>query len=432
MFSDCEALTATPAHVLAVDCLEAGIEAARPEAALQRHCSVDDETLRVRETAYDLSTFDRILVVGGGKAADSLAAELEDLLGDRIDDGVVVTHEQTADPARVTVHEGEHPTPASGSVAGTRAVLDAAAAADERTLVLAAITGGGSALLCAPPAGLSVEDLQTVTDGLLRAGAPIDDINTVRRACSDIKGGGLAAAAGPATVVGLLVSDVVGDDPAVIASGPTVPAPTEPEEALAVLSAHGVEVPAVESWLRDAPAEPQPDVTVENHVIASGRDAIDAARSVAEQAGFEARLLSTRIEGEASDAGRFHAAIAAEIADSGAPVEPPAVLLSGGETTVTVTGDGTGGPNLECVLAAAEELPERAVFAAVDTDGSDGSTDAAGGMVDAETVTESAVAAAALADNDSYAFLEQRGALLRSGPTGTNVNDLRVLVVSEQ
>lgn len=206
--------------------------------------------------------------------------------------------------------------------------------------------------------GLSVDDLQAVTDGLLDAGASIDEINTVRRACSAIKGGGLAAAAAPATVVGVLVSDVVGDDPSVIASGPTVPTGIDPDAALAVLDRYDLDVAAVRERLAElAPSEPA-DVDVENHIIASGRDAIDAARDVAEARGYEPCVLSTRIEGEAAAAGRIHAAIGAEAADSGDPVEPPAIILSGGETIVRVTGDGVGGPNGEFVLAAASGLPK--------------------------------------------------------------------------
>ena len=431
MFADRDALAASPAHELALDCLAAGVEAGHPARAVDRHCSVDGDALRIRDAEYDLSAFDEVVVLGGGKAADGLAAALEELLGDRLSGGVVVTHERTADPGGVTVREGEHPAPGEGSVAGASAVLERAAAADERTLVLVAITGGGSALLCAPAEGLSVEDLRAVTRELLEAGAAVDEVNAVRRACSRVKGGGLAAAAAPAAVVGLLVSDVVDDDPAVIASGPTVPAATDPEAALAVLERYEVGLPAVRTWLRDASPSSAPDVAVDNHVVASGRDAVDAARDIAAESGYEPCVLATRLEGEASEAGRFHAAVAREVAESGDPVEPPAVLLSGGETTVSVVGDGAGGPNLEFALAGATALPDAAILGAVDTDGSDGSTDAAGALVDAATVGDADADAArrALRKNDSHPFLDDRGALLRTGATGTNVDDLRVVVV---
>ena len=417
-----------PAVDVAVDCLAAGIEAARPARAVERHCGLEGETLRIRDAEYDLSRFESVRILGGGKAADGLAAALERLLGGV--DGAVVTDERTADPDAVTVHEGEHPTPGEGSVDRTAAVLERAEAASKETLVLAAITGGGSALLCAPAAGLAAADLATVTEGLLAAGAPIGAVNTVRRACSEIKGGGLAAAAAPAAVVGVLVSDVVGDDPAVVASGPTVPQATDPAAALSVLDEYGVEALAVREWLADASPEPAPDIDADVHVVASGRDAVEAAREVAADRGYTPCPLSTRIEGEAGEAGRFHAAVAGEVAASGSPVEPPAVLLSGGETTVTVDGNGVGGPNLEFVAGAGIDLPASAVVGAVDTDGSDGGTDAAGAACG--PIEDAAAARAALSNDDSLPFLEDRGALLRSGPTSTNINDLRVVVVGKR
>jgi glycerate 2-kinase len=428
VFRDCDRLAVTPAHELALDCLAAGIEAAHPARAVERHCSIEDEILQIRGVEYDLSTYDSIQILGGGKAADELAAALEILLDDRVT-GVVVTDERTASLEHVTVREGEHPSPGGGSMKGASAVLDAAATADERTLVIAVIAGGGSALLCAPAGELSVEDIQAVTNELLSAGASIEEINTVRRACSRIKGGGLVAAATPATVVGVLVSDVVGDDLSVIASGPTVPTASDPAAALDVLDRYNLEVPSVREWLGATDPTAPPTTDVDNHVIASGRDAIDAAEQVAIGRGYATCVLSTRIEGEAAAAGRFHAAIATEMAASGDPIDPPVVVFSGGETTVRVTGDGTGGPNQEFALAAASELPASAVLAAVDTDGSDGSTDAAGALVDGRMIEDSTTARAALDDNDSYGFFDRRGLLLRTGATGTNVNDLRVLVV---
>ncbi len=429
MFEDYNRLAATPAHELALECLAAGIEAAQPERAVERHCALEGDVLRIEDAEYDLSRYDSVRVLGGGKAADDLAAAFETLLGDRVSGGVVVTNERTAETERVTVRLGEHPTPGEGSVSGATAVLDAAADADEKTLVIAAIAGGASAILCAPMEALSVEDIRDVTDGLLSAGASIDEINVVRRACSKIKGGGLAAAAAPATVVGVIVSDVVGDDLTVIASGPTVPTKTEPAAALDVLDRYELSVPAVREWLERAePAEPSA-VDVDNHVIVSGRDAIDAAREKAIDRDYGTCVLSTRIEGESAASGRFHAAIGTESAASGDPVAPAAVILSGGETTVRVIGDGVGGPNQEFALAAASELPPSAVLGAVDTDGGDGSTDAAGALVDAGTVDDPDAARDALADNDSYNFLDSKGLLLRTGATGTNVNDLRVLVV---
>ncbi|PSP77417.1 glycerate kinase [Halobacteriales archaeon QS_4_69_225] len=427
MFADRSAHATSPARELALDCLTAGIEAARPERAVERQCAVRNGTFRVRGADYDLSAYEKMLVVGGGKAADGLAAALADRLDP--DGGVVVTGARTADPDGVAVRLGEHPTPGEGSVAGAEAVLAAAEAAGEETLVVAAITGGGSALLCAPAGGLAADDLAAVTADLLAAGAPVEAVNRVRRACSSLKGGGLAAAAAPATIVGIVVSDVVGDDPGVVASGPTVPRPVDPEAALAVLDRYDVRAAAVREHLEAATPEPAPAVDAATHVVAGAADAIEAAAAVAADRGYEPCRLSTRIEGEASEAGRLHAAVAAEVAAAGHPVEPPAVLLSGGETTVTVDGDGAGGPNQEFAVGAGLALPSEAAVAAVDTDGRDGSTDAAGALVGGFDDATAQAVRAALAENDCHGFLEERDALLRSGPTGTNVNDLRVVVV---
>ncbi len=441
MFEGRAAAASSPARELALDCLAAGIEAARPARAVRRHCSLVDGTLRIRDAEYDISAYDEAIVVGGGKGADDLAAGLVELLADPgsavdVVSGVVVTDARTADPEGVTVRLGDHPTPGDGSVAGAEAVLERATAADAGTLVLAPITGGGSALLCAPAGDLAAADLATVTAGLLAAGAPVGEVNVVRRACSRIKGGGLAAVAAPATVVGLIISDVVGDDPGVVASGPTVPRAVDPDAAKEVLDRYGVDSPAVRAFLEAATPRPAPDVAVDTHVIAAASDAVEAAARTAADRGFEPCVLSTRLEGEASEVGRFHGTVAAEVAADGRPIEPPAVLLSAGETTVTVGGDGEGGPNMEFVVGCALELPDAAVVAAVDTDGRDGGTEAAGAMLapidDAEGATGTAAAAAArraLADDDTLSYLAGRDALLETGSTGTNVNDLRTVVV---
>jgi len=454
-FEDRERHARSPAHELALDCLAAGIEAARPERAIARHLSVsggdgandadgaDGGTLHVRGETYDLDDYDRVLVLGGGKAAAGLVRALGDLLGDRIDGGAVVL-DAPADLDRVEVHVGGHPVPDEGSVAGARRLLELARGADERTLVLATVTGGGSALLAAPVEGVSLADLRSVTESLLASGASIDELNAVRKHCSAIKGGGLARAADGATVVGLLVSDVVGDDPAVVASGPTAPDPSTFAEARAVLDRYGIDPPdsireridrgvAGEAEETAGPDDPVFE-RVSNHVLVGGHTAIEAAREVAEERDYRTRLLSARLRGEAATAGLTHVAVAEEALDTGEPVEPPGVVLSGGETTVTLGDDpGEGGPSQELALRAAIELPEGAVLASVDTDGRDGATDAAGALVDASTVeSEDADAARrALARHDAGPFLESRGALLRSGRTGTNVNDLRVLVVRE-
>ena len=450
MIRNRESLATTPARELALDCVEAGVRAADPARATRDAVTLDGDALVVRDAEYDLAAFDRVLVVGGGKAAAGVVSELATVLGDRLDGGLVVVPED--DPAAggevgpVEVAAGGHPVPTEAGAAATDRLLELAADADERTLVLAVITGGGSALLAAPAADLTVDDLRRVTRDLLDAGADIESLNAVRKHCSRIKGGGLARAAAPAAIVGLAVSDVVGDDLGVVASGPTAPDESTYADALAVLDRFGVDAPAVRRHLEsgdastagDPPETPKPDdrafARVSTHVVASNRTAVDGAAEAARERGFEPCVLSTRVRGEARESAVTHVAIAEEVVAAGDPVPPPAVLLSGGETTVTVRGDGTGGPNLEFALAAALELGCDAAVASVDTDGRDGSTDAAGAVVDEGTLADRnsvGEARAALDENDALSTLDAVGATLRTGPTGTNVNDLRVLVVDD-
>ncbi|MEA5386258.1 glycerate kinase [Haloarculaceae archaeon H-GB11] len=435
---DRNALATSDAHATALACVEAGIAAADPEAAVRERVSVEDGTLWLGANSVDLDSFESVIVLGGGKAAASVAAGLEAVLGDRIDDGVVVTS-APEETTQVSVVEASHPVPDERGVAGARRVEAAAREADADTLVLAVVTGGASALLPAPVDGVDLTALRETTTALLESGAPITDVNAVRKHLSRLKGGGLARAAAPARVSTLVVSDVVGDDLGVIASGPTAPDPTTFADALDVLERFEVTVPdAVRSHLSAGAAgeraeTPGPDDSffdrVTSHVLANGRTALDAARAEAEDRGYDALVLSASVRGEAREQGLAHLAIAEEVVTRGDPLSPPAVVLSGGETTVTVHGDGEGGPNQEFALRAALELPAECVLTAVDTDGVDGGTDAAGALVDGRTVTDPETAREALDANDAYGYLDARNALLRTGPTGTNVNDLRVLVV---
>jgi len=436
--TDRASLARSPAHDLALDCLLAGVEAAHPERVCRDAVALTGDQLRVEDAVYDLDAYDDLVVLGGGKAAGQVAAVLEDVLGDTLAGGVVVTDDPVPTDC-VDVVEGSHPVPDEAGIDGTRRVRERAEDAGADTLVLAVVTGGASALLPAPVEGVGLGDLRATTDALLDSGAAIEEINAVRKHLSRVKGGRLAAAAAPATVVTLAFSDVVGDDLAVIGSGPTVPDPTTYDDALAVFSRYGLDVPAsVRGHLDGGAAGDRPETPGPGelpggraHVLATAWTAIDAARSVARDRGYGTLVLSSRVRGEAREQGLAHAAVAAEMSTTGNPVEPPAVVLSGGETTVTVTGDGDGGPNQEFALRAALEL-DAGVLAAVDTDGRDGATDAAGAIVDGDTVDRPDVAAQgrdALADNDALPFLDDRGALVRTGRTGTNVNDLRVLVV---
>jgi len=437
-----EALAVTPAREVALDCVEAGVAAAHPRRVLRSSVSLTGEALTVAGERYDLSAYDEVLVLGGGKAAAVVADELVDLLGGRVDGGAVVTDTPASVPG-IEVFEGGHPVPNEEGVAGARRVLELADGAGERTLVLTAITGGGSALMAAPAEGVGLADLRAVTDGMLEAGMAIDEINAVRKHVSAIKGGNLARAAAPATVVALVFSDVVGNDLSVIASGPTVPDGTTYGAALAALDRYGVDVPAaVREPLEAGAAGERPETPdagdpafdrTHAHVLADGMTALEAAAGTAADAGYEPLVLSSRLRGEAREVAKVHAGVAEECHATGTPVEPPAVVLSGGELTVTVRGDGSGGPSTEFAVAAGLEVAggARTTVAAVDTDGIDGHADAAGGLVDGETVDDADDARAAMADSDAATYLAERDAAIVTGPTGTNVNDLRVLVLDD-
>jgi len=432
-------LARTPAHEVALDCIEAGIDAAHPARAMNEALERAGNELRIDGSTIDLDAYAEIVVVGGGKAAAGMARVLEDVLGDRPMEGVVVTNDP-AETDRIAVIEGSHPTPNESGMEGAKRVLSLADRATEESLVLCVLSGGGSALLPAPIEGIPLDDLRSVTDALLASGATISEINAVRKHLSAIKGGRLTAAARPATVVSLLVSDVVGNDPSVIASGPTVPDDSTYDDALAVLDRYDISPPAAVGEILEAGAAGERPETpaagdpvfdrTEVRVLADGFTALAAARAVAEEASYTPVILSSRVEGEAREAAKTHAAIAAEVRATGNPAEPPVVLLSGGETTVTIRGDGTGGPNQEFVLSGSLTTDSAGItLASVDTDGSDGATDAAGAIVDRDTADDARAARSALAANDAYPYLADRGALIETGSTGTNVNDLRVLVI---
>jgi hydroxypyruvate reductase len=435
-------LATTEGRELALDCIEAGIDAAHPRNVVRSSVSLAGDRLTVEDETYDLGEYSEVLLVGGGKATGTVATVLADVLGERLTDGAIVTDEPVSIPG-IESFEGGHPVPTEEGIAGARRVLELAEAAGEQTLVIAAITGGGSALMTAPAVGIGLADVREVTDAMLEAGMEIGEINAVRKHVSAIKGGNLARAATPATVRTLVFSDVVGNDLSVIASGPTVPDGSTYGEALAALDRYGVNAPAavrshLESGAAGGVAETPDDSDpafegVRTHVLADGMTAIAAARRVAEDAGYETLALSSRLRGEATEAAKIHAGITGECHATGTPVEPPAVVLSGGELTVTVRGDGSGGPSTEFAVASGLEIAGDAetTVAAVDTDGIDGHADAAGGLVDGKTVADAAAARAALADSDAETYLRERNGAVMTGPTGTNVNDLRVVVLEE-
>lgn len=450
MIENRDALATSKARDVALDCIEAGIKAGHPRDAVREAVTLDDNYLVIEERRHDLDAYENIVILGGGNAAAHVAVALEAILGDRINGGVVVTDDPVV-TERITVKEGDHPVPSEAGVEATQELLDAADSADDDTLVLAVITGGGSALMAAPGGAISLDELRSTTDSLLASGADIHEINAVRKHLSALKGGRLARRAAPATVASLVLSDVVGNDLSVIASGPVAPDDSTFGDALGVLKRYDINAPeAVTDRLERGRADeitetPGPDDplfgSVSNHIIADGLTILEAARDKADTRGYETLVLSSRIRGEAREAATTHVAIAEEAPATGTPVSPPAVILSGGETTVTVRGDGTGGPNQEFATSAALMLAgnngtgngmdtaDAITVAAVDSDGIDGATNAAGAVVDDITVEDSETARNALADNDVFPYLESRNSLVLTGPTGTNLNDLRVLVV---
>ncbi|MFC4440396.1 MULTISPECIES: glycerate kinase type-2 family protein [Natrialbaceae] len=439
-------LARTRGHEVALTCIQRGIEAARPETVIETGIDVDENRLTLTlphpaagSPTYNLDAYDRVVVLGGGNAAGRLAKALETALGDHLSGGVVAT-DVPATTDRIEVLESDHPVPSERGVAAAERVLAAAEAAGSDDLVVGCVSGGGSALLPAPIDEISLHDLQATTEALLESGATIEEINAVRKHLSRIKGGRLAQTASPAPVVGILLSDVVGDDPGVIASGPFTPDPTSFDDALDVLERYAINPPtAVIDYLQAGQQGRRPETPTaaeidraSTHVLASNRTALEAARVAALERGYEPVVLSANVRGEAREAAKPHIAIGEESRATGNPVSPPAVFLSGGETTVTLVDDpGEGGPNQEFALSAALELDlDDVVVASVDTDGIDGATDTAGAIVEASTV-DGATGRAALARNDARSVLEDAGAILHTGPTGTNVNDLRVLVVGE-
>jgi len=418
----------------------AALAAVEPGAAIRRHVHRDGDTLVVAGRRYDLTGYERVFVIGGGKAAAPMTAAITDLLGEHLSAGIVVTRRGQAtsqSPApNIQILEAGHPAPDESSVRGAQAVADLARRATARDLLICLISGGGSALLTLPAPGLTLADLQAITNALLRSGATINEINTVRKHCSQIKGGHLARLAAPATLVTLILSDVVGDPLDVIASGPTAPDPTTVEDARAVLERHWPAWTKRERFCETPkPGDPIFE-RVQNVIVGSNRLAALAAVEQARRSGFDALLLSTYVEGEAREAARVAAALAKGICVHGDPLPPPACLVWGGETTVTVRGDGKGGRNQELALAAALALDgwPGVLVMALATDGADGPTDAAGAIVTGETAARARALGldprAALEANDSYPFFDALGDLIRTGPTDTNVNDLLFILVA--
>jgi len=383
----------------------------------------------------------RVIVVGAGKAGGSMAKAVEDHWDGPLE-GLVVTRYGHGVPCkRIEIIEASHPVPDAAGEEAAKRILALVQGLSADDLVLCLISGGGSALLGMPAEGLKLADKQSINKALLKSGATISEMNCVRRHLSAIKGGRLAAAAAPARVVTLMISDVPGDDPSVIASGPTVADPTTSADALAILQKYAIEVPdSVRAHLALPKAETlKPGdprlATVTNIMIATPQLALEAAAMAARRVGLNPLILANDIEGEARDVGYVHAAIARQVCGFAQPAPPPCALISGGETSVTLKGSGLGGRNTEFLLALGIALDGHPnIFAlAADTDGIDGSEDNAGALLFPDSLSRAAKlgmpAKAMLANNDPYAFFSALGDLVVTGPTLTNVNDFRAILI---
>jgi hydroxypyruvate reductase len=396
----------------------------------------------------NLTEFDRIFLVGAGKATAPMARAVEHLLGERIQKGIInVKYGFTEDLAFTEVVEAGHPVPDENGVKGTQKILDLLHSAGEKDLIFSVISGGGSALLPHPGENMTLSEKQKITRQLLACGASIDEINAVRKHIASSKGGQMARAASPATIVNLMLSDVVGDRMDVIASGPFVPDSSTFKDVEAIFRKYDMDdIPAsirehlmagLEGRIPETPKEDNPIFDkVFNFIVGSNIIALEAASEKAKELGYETLILSSMVEGETREVALVHTAIAKEILKTSRPIPPPACIISGGETTVTIRGDGLGGRNQEFGLAACLDLvglPPRVVVLCGGSDGNDGPTDAAGAVVDPFTVTRGREAGMEAADylknNDAYHFLEKTQDLLMTGPTNTNVMDVRLVLV---
>lgn len=431
----------------------AALAASDPYQAVHNSAMLAGEHLQLGENSYCLDAFERRLIVGAGKATARMALAMEEILGAWIAAGlIVVKDDHTAKLSFVEQVEASHPIPNQAGEEGTRRILEMARAADDKTLVICLLSGGASALLVAPASGVTLRDKQETTALLLNAGAPISDLNAVRKHLSAVKGGRLAQAAYPAQVVTLILSDVIGNRLDVIASGPTAPDGTTFADAWFIIKKYGLQEkipPHVADYLQRGMAgtapetlkEADPSMLLTRNVIVGGiKQALAAAEAQARQIGYSAKTLTSELQGEAREAARMlaHSAIAAQ---AGLSPDERVCLLFGGETTVTVKGAGKGGRNQELALAFALEIDGRAGISLLSagSDGSDGPNDAAGAMVDGNLAARARQLGVDpvrhLDDNDSYGFFQRYDALsgenrhFKTGPTGTNVMDVQIILL---
>ncbi len=439
------------ARRVALTLIEEAISAVNPRSIIKNSISLKNQILDVKGYHFDLSKFERVLVVGAGKASGAMAEALEEKLGKKIDMGLVSVPSGTANnfhTSRISLQEARHPIPNEAGLEGALRIMHVLQGLTEKTLVIFLLSGGGSALLPLPKEGISLDEKKATTDQLLRCGASIEEINAVRKHISAVKGGQLAAQAYPATVIGLVLSDIVGDPIASIASGPTVLDPTTYEEAIGILRHYGVwqEVaPTVKACLESGlegaiPETPKPGDArfskVHNIVIGNNRVALNAANKKATSMGLRTLVLSSFIEGEAHHVGTVFAGLAREMQFNAAQLSNFDAILAGGETTVTVAGHGRGGRNQELALGASLRISglDGIALVSIGTDGVDGLSDYAGAIVDGSTVNRANKKKlnplTYLTNNDSHRFFLALSDGIMTGPTGTNVNDLMFLVKS--
>lgn len=427
----------------------AGVLAVDAGEALKTELKRKGDRLFVGPHTYDPSLFQRVFVVGAGKASGPMAAALEEIILDRISAGFVnVKYGHLVSTRKIVLHEAGHPIPDKNGLKGAKAIADILKEASRDDLVICLFSGGGSALLALPVEGISLEEKQVTTGLLLRSGAAIDEINIVRKHLSGIKGGQMAQLAAPATVLSFFISDVVGDDLESIASGPTVPDSSTFQQAVSIVKRYGIEADIPAKVMEHLLAGEREELTetakprdlcfsnVRNFIIANNSNALEAAARKAEEEGFTPLILTSFLQGEAREVARVVAALCREFYTFKRPIAPPVCLLMGGETTVTVRGKGKGGRNQELALSAALDIQgmKDVTILSGGTDGTDGPTDAAGAVVDGMTVARARGLGleprSFLNENDAYNLFKTTGDLLMTGPTGTNVMDLIVALIA--
>ncbi len=428
------------------------LAAAQPDRIIERHLKLDEDVLCADQLRFPLKDYRRIFVIGGGKASGYMAQEVERLLGKRIMSGLVSIPDYLKPrprDRRIRYHPATHPVPTRKGMQGVLSMLDLVKNVSRSDFVIVLLSGGGSALMPLPAKGISLSDERYVTSLLLKSGASIQEINTVRKHLSQIKGGRLAEKLYPATVLSLIISDVVGDKLDAIASGPTAPDPTTFRDAKNVLfkydlwssipaSARKVIDAGLTGYIADTAKKADRAFRfVHNLIVGSNRESCIAAAAAMGKAGYATQILSTQITGEAREVGRILGSIIADVRDRGLPITPPAALVAGGETTVTIRGDGKGGRNQELALAAALRMSgyKGVAIGSLATDGIDGPTDAAGALSDGTTVTRGRKLGMEpeeyMRNNDSYHYFSKLKDLITTGPTGTNVNDIMILAAND-